>query len=181
MVTATTVDLNLDTEDLLPFNPILQQLVVKIKLTLPYPSDATFRYTISSSLYHGGTYVAKGHIDYIVKSGTIDKAYLVISRAAGGFCDTDHKFLDPKVVKPVTWTFGTFPFALVDGTEAEVYQCLDGTTESNWITTMKESGITHIRVAVNEASPYFQTQYMISPGELQLSLFFLSLETRNNI
>ena len=158
-------DLNLNTEDLLPFNPMLQRVQVKIKQRGTFPSDKSFRFTIYASLYREGTYVAQGRINYnLIRSGIIKKAYLVISRASGGWC-SDNDVLKPEVVKSVTWSFGTPPFAFVDGKEAKIVKCFYGTTRDNWMNTIKTSGITHIRVVVNTVSQYIETQYRILPGK----------------
>ena len=154
-------DLDSETEDLLPFNPMLQQLEFKFKQTETFSSDLTYK--IFATLYKERKYLASAHVKYVIKSGAIHNAFLVVGRAAGGTCwDTD--ILKPGVVKSVIWTFGTPPFAVVDGAAAQIDQCAYGTNEKNWENTIRTKGITHVRVVVTPESQYIESQYRILPG-----------------
>jgi hypothetical protein len=143
---------------------MLQRIELKINQTKAFSSDTTFDHKITASLYQEGRYVAKGHLDYRVKSGKIKKGYLVISRAAGGWC-SDDDILRPDVVRSVTWKFEKPPFAEVNGVAANIVGCFYGTTRNNWIRTIKNSGITHVRVTVSTESQYIETLYRIPQGE----------------
>lgn len=91
----------------------------------------------------------------------------MIGRAAGGWC-SDNDVLKPDIVKSVLWTFEAAPLATVEGVEAKIDKCYYGTNMWNWLNTMKNKDITHVRVTVSTESEFIRTQYRILPGKIKL-------------